>query len=184
MFDPRPAGIDLDSLLAELEASTNADTPEREEHEESMEVDLSVALDDMAPRDDAARRTALERFEQDFKRGMVLLRAGDVDEAIAALQSASQAPRLRFATATVLGRILRDRGALDKAIEWFEQAAQAPAPTPEEGYQLLYELAELLEASGETARALAVCLELQAEAGEYRDVAQRVDRLARVQARG
>jgi tetratricopeptide (TPR) repeat protein len=181
MFDPRPAGVDLDALLAELEESTNGEAPDRAE---SMEVDLSVALDEMAPRDDAARRTALERFEQDFKRGMVLLRAGDVDEAIAALQSASQAPRLRFATASVLGRIHRDRGAVDKAIEWFEQAAQAPAPTPAEGYQLLYELAELLEASGETARALAVCLELQADAGEYRDVSQRVDRLARLQARG
>jgi lipopolysaccharide biosynthesis regulator YciM len=143
-----------------------------------------VALEDIAPRDDAARRSALERFEQDFKRGMVLLRAGDLDEAVAALQSASQAPRLRFATAIVLGRIHRDRGAVERAIEWFEQAAQAPAPTPEEGYQLLYELAELLEGAGETARALAVCLELQADAGEYRDVSQRIDRLVRVQARG
>jgi len=179
MFDPRTTGVDLESLLAELEASNNAEAV----RPESTEVDLSVALDDMTPRDDA-RRSVLERFEQDFKRGMVLLRAGDVDGAIAALQSASQAPRLRFATASVLARIHRERGALDKAIEWFEQAAQAPAPTPEEGYQLLYELAELLEVSGETARALAVCLELQADAGEYRDVSQRVDRLARLQARG
>jgi lipopolysaccharide biosynthesis regulator YciM len=115
---------------------------------------------------------------------MALLRSGDVDAAVAALQTASEAPRLRFATASVLARIHRDRGAIDRAIEWFERAAQAPAPTAEEGYQLLYELAELLEASGETARALAVCLELQADAGDYRDIAQRVDRLARVQARG
>ena len=34
------------------------------------------------------------------------------------------------------------------------------------------------------ARALAICLELQAEAGDYRDVAARIDRLAKVQARG
>jgi len=179
MFDPRATGIDLESLLAELEASSAAEAS----RPETTEVDLSVALDDMTPNDEE-RQSALARFEQDLKRGMVLLRAGDVDEAIAALQSAMQAPRLRFATASLLGRIHRERGALDKAIEWFEQAAQAPAPTPEEGYQLLYELAELLEAAGETARALAVCLELQADAGNYRDVSQRVDRLARVQARG
>jgi tetratricopeptide (TPR) repeat protein len=179
MFDPGASGVDLESLLAELEASSAAEATSGE----STEVDLSVALDDITP-GDAARRAALERFEADFKRGMVLLRAGSVDEAIAALQSACQAPRLRFATASVLGRIHRERGAHAKAIECFEQAAQAPAPTPEEGYQLLYELADLLEASGETARALAVCLELQADAGDYRDVSQRVNRLVRVQARG
>jgi tetratricopeptide (TPR) repeat protein len=180
MFAASASGNDLESLLADLEASSEAEAPARE----STEIDLSVALEEFTPRDDAARRSALERFEQDFKRGMALLRSGDVDAAVAALQTASEAPRLRFATASVLARIHRDRGAIDRAIEWFERAAQAPAPTAEEGYQLLYELAELLEASGETARALAVCLELQADAGDYRDIAQRVDRLARVQARG
>jgi tetratricopeptide (TPR) repeat protein len=181
VFAPPARAIDLESLLADTEASSEgaaAGPPE------SLEVDLSVALDDMKPRDDAARRTALERFEQDFRRGMVLMRSGDLDAAIAALESASRAPRLRFAAASVVGRMHRDRGAIDKAIEWLEQAAQAPPPTPEEGHQLLYDLAELLERSGETARALAVSLELQADAGEYRDLSQRVDRLARVQARG
>jgi hypothetical protein len=48
----------------------------------------------------------------------------------------------------------------------------------------LYDLADGLEAIGESARALAVCLELQADAGAYRDVAVRIDRLTRVQARG
>jgi hypothetical protein len=34
------------------------------------------------------------------------------------------------------------------------------------------------------ARALAVCMELQSEAGAYRDVAARIDRLTKVQAGG
>ena len=34
------------------------------------------------------------------------------------------------------------------------------------------------------ARALAICLELQADAGAFRDVAERIDRLTKVQARG
>ena len=44
-------------------------------------------------------------------------------------------------------------------------------------HALLYELASVLEAHGESARALAVLLELQAEAGEYRDVSQRLEQL-------
>ena len=100
------------------------------------------------------------------------------------LESAWTAPGLRFATSSILGRIFRDRGAARQAIEWFERAAQAPAPTPEEGHVLLFDLAEALEGEGETARALAICMELQADAGNYRDVAARIDRLAKVRARG
>jgi hypothetical protein len=48
----------------------------------------------------------------------------------------------------------------------------------------LFDLAQALEAAGETARALAICMELQADAGNYRDVAARIDRLANVRARG
>jgi tetratricopeptide (TPR) repeat protein len=183
VLDARAQPIELHVVLDDLD-ETPLPPPARG-RSESVEVDLSVVLEDIQkPRDDRSRRSALEACEQDFKRGMLLINAGDIDEAIPALQSASQAPRLRFATASVLGRIFRDRGAIEKAIEWFESAAQAPAPTPAEGHQLLYDLADVLEASGETARALAVCLELQADAGDFRDVAQRVDRLAKVQARG
>ena len=110
--------------------------------------------------------------------------AGDVDGCIAALQAASRTPKLRFVTASLLGRLFKERGLVPQSVEWLERAAQAPAPTPDEYHQLLYELAEGLESVGEVTRALAVCLELQADAGTYRDVADRVERLAKVQTRG
>ena len=135
-------------------------------------------------RGEASRRSAMEAAEQEFRRGLALQEAGDVDGSIAALQSASEAPSLRFATASLLARIFRERGQTSEALHWCERAVQAPAPTPHDYHALLFELAELLEAEGETVRALAVCLELQADAGDYRDVATRVDRLAKVQARG
>ena len=62
--------------------------------------------------------------------------------------------------------------------------SQAPASNVDDSHQLLYELAEALETVGEVARALAVCMELQSEAGAYRDVAARIDRLTKVQAGG
>ena len=73
---------------------------------------------------------------------------------------------------------------MPQALEWLERASQAPAPTADDGYQSLYDLAEMLERVGEIARALAVCMELQSDAGAYRDVAERIDRLTRVQAGG
>jgi len=126
----------------------------------------------------------MDEPEQQYRRGLALRDAGDIDACIVALETASQAPRLRFVTAGLLARIFRDRGMNSQAVEWFERAAQAPSPTPEEGYDLLHDLADALEKEGETARALAISLEIQAEAGDYRDVAARIDRLTKVQARG
>jgi hypothetical protein len=48
----------------------------------------------------------------------------------------------------------------------------------------LYDLGVLLEEADEVHRALAVFLELQSEAGDYRDVPSRIDRLARAQSGG
>jgi tetratricopeptide (TPR) repeat protein len=112
------------------------------------------------------------------------LDAGMQDEAIAALRMAARAPADRFEAASLLGRMYLQRDDLPHAIEWLERAAEALAPTDEQGRELLYDLGCVLETVGETARALAVFLELQADAGEYRDVTVRVDRLARVQAGG
>jgi tetratricopeptide (TPR) repeat protein len=169
-----------------------------------VEVDLSIVLNDIkrpaagppAPpaeaadldgvferlRGEASRRS--DEADEQYKRGLALRAAGQFDESIQALQAASRAPRLRFQAASLIGRTYRERGMVPQAIEWFERAAQAPAPTADEGHLLLYELAEMLESEDETARALAICLELQADAGNYRDIAERVGRLSKVQARG
>ncbi len=182
--------------------------------QESVEVDLSIVLGDLRPpaqqdpstgtaspapaplgdgdidnvfahlRDEASRRTAGEAAEEQMKEGMVLRQAGKIDESIAAFELAARSPRHRFQAATLIARTYRERGQMPRAIEWFERAAQAPSPTADEGHMLLYELADALESVGEVGRALAICMELHAEAGDYRDVAARVDRLAKEQTRG
>ena len=103
------------------------------------------------------------------------------DEAVGSLQTAARSPRYRFEAASTLGRLYRDQEDLPHAIEWLERAAEAPAPAVEDGRALLYDLGVTLETARETARALAVFMELQADAGEYRDVSARVDRLSKVQ---
>jgi len=177
---------------------------------ESVEVDLSTVLDDLkrasapavssapAPagsaadldgvfarlRDEVSARSVTDGAEAEYRRAMVLREAGDIDSCLVALEAASRAPRFRFAAASQLARLYLEQGQTARAIDWFERAAQAPAPTPEESHKLLYELAAALESVGEVARSLAVSMELQAEAGSYRDVAARIDRLTQAQARG
>ena len=47
----------------------------------------------------------------------------------------------------------------------------------------MYDLANTLEKAGELSRALAVFVELEAESGNYRDVAYRILRLSKLQAK-
>jgi tetratricopeptide (TPR) repeat protein len=200
-----PVEIDLQRLVG---------TSTAHGRKESVEVDLSIVVDEVrkplpapprpAPpqpkrastkaipdldgvfaqlREEVTRRST-QSADDEFKRGLELLQAGKVDEAVPVLKASSKVPRLRFGAASALGRSFRDRGMTAEAVEWLERAAEAPPPTPEDGHQLLYDLAEALEASGDVARALAICIELQAEAGSYRDVAARVHHLAKAQARG
>ena len=84
----------------------------------------------------------------------------------------------------MLAGIHRERGEHALAVEWMERALEAQVPTPDDGRALLYTLGDTLESLGEVARALAVFLELQADAGSYRDVQARIDRLSRVQTGG
>jgi tetratricopeptide (TPR) repeat protein len=112
------------------------------------------------------------------------LEMGMKDEAMAALVEAAKVPIHRFEAGSILGRMYLKKDDLPHAAEWLERAAEAPAPTANDGRELLYDLGVVLETMGETARALAVFLELQTDAGDYRDVAARVERLARVQTGG
>jgi tetratricopeptide (TPR) repeat protein len=135
-------------------------------------------------RTEASRRSTGEGAEEQIKRGLALRRDGKIDESIEAFAIASRSPRHRFTASSLIARIYRERDQLSEAIDWFERAAQAPAATADDGHLLMYELADALGAAGEVSRALAVCMELQANAGQFRDVAERVDRLAKVQTEG
>jgi tetratricopeptide (TPR) repeat protein len=172
---PRASGeIDLSSALGDLE--------EAEEKRPARPASLGDVFKGI--RKDAAQPDGVDQSAQHMKLARTYLEMGMLQEATASLKTAARSPRQRFEAAAMLGRLYRDHGEITDAIEWFERAAEANIPSPDDGHALLYDLGVALEDAGETARALAVFLELQANAGEYRDVADRADRLARVQAGG
>ena len=162
------------------------------------EFDLSDALKELrsaepAPpledvfgemRSKAARESQLQNAQSQYAAGIDHANHGRIDEAIAAFEAAGRVPMMRFQAGTRLGRLHIARGDLARGVESLERAAQAPAPSAEDGYAVMYELADALERLGESARALAVLLELHADAGDFRDVPQRIERLSKVQAGG
>jgi tetratricopeptide (TPR) repeat protein len=204
-FELSSNAIDLDSILGDYDKPSVAVPAASDDGE----VDLSIDVDDiehagsaLAPEPppapppsedledvfgnmrDQSRRSGLDEAEKEYKRGLALRKAGDIDGCIQALQKASRAPKLRFATSWLIARLYRDRDMMPEALEWLERASEAPASNTEDGHQVLYELADALEKSGEVARALAICMGLESDAAGYRDVAERVDRLTKVQSGG
>lgn len=135
-------------------------------------------------RDESSRASAEEAAAEQYRLALTYHEMGMAEDAIKALELAARSPRQRFDAASMLGRLYLDRTDTDHAIEWLERAAEAPAPTPDAGRALLYDLAKTLEMVGEHSRALAVFVELESESGGYRDVAGQIERLSKVQARG
>jgi tetratricopeptide (TPR) repeat protein len=174
--------IDLNDVLSDFTTAAAPPAERAEAAEPRKKLDLDQVFQQF--RKDASHGSKHDAARAAYDRAVALRDAGLFDESIPAFEAASREPRLRFHAAAALGRLYRHREALEKAIEWFEQASQAPAPTPDEAYALFLELAEALESYGQVDRALATCRELQAEAGDYRDVAVRISRLTKAQARG
>jgi tetratricopeptide (TPR) repeat protein len=192
---PEPAPATDETLLVETPPPVAAPKPE------SHEVDLSDVLhdwqqeqDEAAPakagepvpaienvleglRKDAAHDASPETAEQHFKMAATYVDMGMHEEAMKALEVAARSPRHRFRAGAMLAKAYLEAGDQVHAIEWYEHAVEAPAPSLMAHHALLYELASVLQANGEGARALAVLLELQAEAGEYRDVSTRLEQL-------
>ena len=137
-----------------------------------------------AVRDEADRPSNDEEAAEQYRLALTYQDMGMIEDAISALEVAARSPRQRFDAASMLGRLHLEQQQTGKAVEWFERAAEAPAPTPDAGRALLYDLASTLESAGEGSRALAVFVELEAESRGYRDVAARIDQLSKVQARG
>jgi tetratricopeptide (TPR) repeat protein len=135
-------------------------------------------------REEVGRQPSEEAAAEQYRLALTYHEMGMAEDAITALEVAARSPRQRFDAASMLGRLHLERQNPAKAIEWFERAAEAPAPTPDAGRALLYDLASTLEAVGERSRALGVFAELEAESGGYRDVRRRIEHLSKAKARG
>ena len=121
-----------------------------------------------------------------MKLARTYLEMGMVDEAIASLQTAVRSPRQRFEAAAAPRPRVR---AARRDRRWPSNGSNGPPRRRPRrrgraGANCSTTSASLLDGAGETSRALAVFLELQADAGDYRDVPARIDRLARVQTGG
>lgn len=121
------------------------------------------------------------RAREQLDRGLHHLRENRPAEAIADLEEASRHPSVRFEAASQLARIFVGRGDLKTSIEWMERALEAPPPNAQDRLGLAYDLADALAKQGDTARALAIFMELESEASGYEDVRERIAQLSQTE---
>ena len=142
--------------------------------------DLEATFEEIRLR--AARDQQATNAAEQYERALKHLEVGLVADATAELEGAARAPLFRFRASARLGRLYVARGEVQEGVEWLERAAEAPPSSPDEGLSVLYDLAGALEHVGETARALAVLLEINSDHPSYRDVGERIELLTRAQA--
>jgi tetratricopeptide (TPR) repeat protein len=135
-------------------------------------------------REEAAAGSDDEVAAEQYSLALTYRELGMLDDAVQALEVAAGSPRQRFEACAQLAELHLERDDVGAAISCYERAVEAPAPNATAGRDLLYAFAETLEKAGHHARALAVFVELEAEAGGYRDVAYRILRLSKLQAKG
>jgi tetratricopeptide (TPR) repeat protein len=150
------------------------------------EIDLSDAIKALgpSPRTAPAAASAVPGVVDAaglFERGQQRLERGHTREGLADLEEAARVPAFRFQAAWRLGKEYAAHGHAQAAVEWLERAAEVAAPSREVSVEVLYELGRALQRVGESARALAVFMEIDAEEPGYRDVGRRLDALARVE---
>jgi len=180
MWPSEPAGTEL-APTPVMPVEPPAETPEPAaavvEQIPAPAPDATVESVLKSMRDQALHDASPDTAEQHFKLAGTYAQMGMKDEALKALEVAARSPRHRFRAGAMLAKAHLDGGDRVRAIEWYERAVEAAAPSADAQHALLYDLALALQSHGESARALAVLLELQAEAGEYRDVSARLEHL-------
>ncbi len=172
--------IDLSGVLGDMHAGQTASRPGTRGLASPGSTEPGWELDEVFEefRQEVLREQVSTTAGQHYKLALTYHDMGMTEECMKALEVASKSPRYRFHAAVLLGRMYRQQGKLAEAIDWFERAAETPAPSVGASRALLYELARGLEDEGESVRALAVYLELQAEAGDYRDIGKRIEALS------
>ena len=153
-----PAEIDLTALLSELEGQSVAPEPAPRRPQELDEVFAGL-------RSDAAAGQGEDEGGEYLALAGTYLEMGMPQEAIGALEMAARSPHTASPQRRCWRRCYRDASDLTRAIEWLERASEAPAPNPSRrACACCTDLGDVLETIGETGRALAVFLELDADA--------------------
>jgi len=106
-----------------------------------------------------------------------LLRAADVDGALAELQRCADEPRVRDEALFLLAQCFQQKGILDLARKEFERALTGAEPKSDRAKEILYNLGSIAEAQGNRVEARSFYIRIYEIDIGYRDVAAKMGTL-------
>jgi tetratricopeptide (TPR) repeat protein len=118
-----------------------------------------------------------EDYETHYNLGIAYKEMGLTDEAIGEFQIAAKDPARAVECCSMLGLCFLEKGLAALAIQWFQKGLESPAIRDEERWGLQYDLAGVLEQTGDFSRAYDTYLAIYGQNTKYRDVAARVKAL-------
>lgn len=113
-----------------------------------------------------------------YERGLALKKARQHKAARAQFEMAVADPALALKAYAQIGLCAKMIGQLEDAVAAFQQALSAPGGSPKETVQILYVLGRTLESLGRVAETLEAYRWIRREEPNYRDVAERIERLS------
>jgi tetratricopeptide (TPR) repeat protein len=113
-----------------------------------------------------------------YERGLALKKAGQHKSALAQFELAVADPMLALKAYAQIGLCSKMIGRLEDAVAAFRNALSAPGGSPKETVQILYVLGRTLESLGRVGETLESYRWIRREEPDYRDVADRIERLS------
>ncbi len=120
------------------------------------------------------QQLSAEDYETHYNLGIAYKEMGLVDEAIGEFQLASKDPGRTVECCSMLGHCFLEKGMPQLAIKWYRKGLETPAIQDAETAGMLYDLASVYQAAGETDLAYQTFQEVFGLNANYRDVVQRV----------
>ncbi len=112
-----------------------------------------------------------------YELGVLFMKGGEVDKAIAQFQRSVTDARLGFSSARNLGLCFKAKKIFDMAIQQFQQAGQKSGAKAQDRLDVLYEIALCHEELEQPDKALAVFKQILEKDYSFKDTSQRVEEL-------
>jgi len=166
---------DLSSITAALEAEYGTDrVPEAADAPAEPESEQSVNEVFESFKEHVNAAVEAGDFRTHYDLGIAYKEMGLVDDALAEFRIASGTPELYREACSMLGLCHWERGETDEAIRWYRAAIDAPGAEEAPLSGLRYDLAAMLEQTGDARGAYELLAQVLAEDPGYRDVDRRV----------